>query len=417
MRGTNSIIARAAISTALAAILAGPVGAQSSGTTWSLPEPTATPSSRAQGPVDAQNPLLRPRNAAPEPVPTIAAPPPQVQPSAQPPRVQPTAQPSVTPRSTPTRTPNPAASPSAPEPRASATPEPQGTPSASAPVAPEPLPTPIPAPSAVETPTTAPAPAPAPLAPASQQGLPIWVWAIPAALVVLGALAFFLRRKRPAEEAEDWPEVQEVAEPVAPPVPKPAPVPQPEFASPPVSPRPAPVPPPAAAPEAVDIAFEPVGLRLSLVFATLQYRVTLTAGTDLPAGHLIGDMIGAHGSLTSEQQLAPPLETLTPLKPVPALAARESVTLTGEVQLPLSAIRPLQRANASFFVPLLRVGVVFAETVAPVRRVFTLGIAGGPALAPLRLDTGPMEHRDLGAREVPEARAYPVLPGTLRKAV
>ena len=50
-------------------------------------------------------------------------------------------------------------------------------------------------------------------------------------------------------------------------------------------------------------------------------------------------------------------------------------------------------------------------------RVFTLGIAGGPALAPLRLDTGPMEHRDLGAREVPEARAYPVLPGTLRKAV
>ncbi|MFD2136892.1 hypothetical protein ACFSLT_20270 [Novosphingobium resinovorum] len=151
--------------------------------------------------------------------------------------------------------------------------------------------------------------------------MPIWVWAIPAVLVVLGALAFFLRRKRPAEEAEDWPEVQEVAEPVAPPVPKPAPVPQPEFASPQVSPRPAPTPPPAAAPEAVDIAFEPVGLRLSLVFATLQYRVTLTAGTDLPAGHLIGDMIGAHGSLTSEQQLAPPLETLTPLKPVPALAA------------------------------------------------------------------------------------------------
>lgn len=407
MRGTNSIIARAAISTALAAILAGPVGAQSSGTTWSLPEPTATPSSRAQGPVDAQNPILRPRNAAPEPVPTIAAPPPQVQPSAQPPRVQPTAQPSATPRPTPTRTPNPAASPSAPEPRASATPEPQGTPSASAPVAPEPLPTPIPAPSAVETPTTA--LAPAPLVPAAQEGLPIWVWAIPAVLAVLGALAFFLRRKRPAEEAEDWPEVQEVAEPAAPPVPKPAPVLQPEFASP-------SVPPPAAAPEAVDIAFEPVGLRLSLVFATLQYRVTLTAGTDLPAGHLIGDMIGAHGSLTSEQQLAPPLETLTPLKPVPALAAGESVTLTGEVQLPLSAIRPLQRTNASFFVPLLRVGVVFAETVAPVRRVFTLGIAGGPALAPLRLDTGPMEHRDLGAREVAEARAYPVLPDDRRRA-
>ncbi|MFT4056678.1 MAG: hypothetical protein QM681_19395 [Novosphingobium sp.] len=414
MRGTNSIIARAAISTALVAVLAGPVGAQSGGTTWSLPEPTATPSSRAQGPVDAQNPMLPQRNATPEPVPTIAPPPPQVQPSAQPTRIQPPrAQPSQS-SATPRPAPTPTASSSAPEPRASATPEPQSTPSASAPVVPEPTPTSVP--SAVETPTATPTAAVPPVAPAPQDGLPVWAWAIPAVLAVLGALAFLLRRKRPAEEAEDWSEVQHVVEPVAPPAPKPAPVPQPEFASSLVPPRPAPTLPAAAVPDALEIAFEPVGLRLSLVFATLQYRVTLTAGTDLPAGHLLGDMIGAHGSLTSEQQLAPPLETLTPLKPMPALAAGESVTLTGEVQLPLSAIRPLQRANASFFVPLLRLGVVFAENVGPVRRVFTLGISGGPALAPLRLDTGPMEHRDLGAREVAEARAYPVLPDDRRRA-
>lgn len=452
MRGKNSIIARAAISTALAVILAGSLcapavhaQAANSGSTWSLPEPTATPSTRAQGPVDPQNPVVRPRNSASEPAqnppsapiqtppPTINIPAPQVRsPASQPARVQSerTQSPRVEPSTPPRVRPSAAAAPGAvaPEPRASATPVPQNTPSV--PVAQDPNP----APSPQQAPSAGPTAAAQPLGPATKAGWPAWVWAIPAVLAVLGVLAFVLRRKRPAEEVEDWSEAPAVAaEPVAPPVPKAAAaVPSPDFAPPPApaaradvsqpsaSPAPDSPAPDGPTPDGLEIAVEPVGLRLSLVFATLQYRVTLTAAHDLPAGHLIGDMIGAHGSLTSEQQLAPSPETLTRLKPVPALTAGESITLTGEVQLPLSAIRPLQRANASFFVPLLRLCVVFAENAAAVRRVFTLGISGGisdgRALAPLRLDTGPMEHRELGAREVAEARAYPVLPDGQRRA-
>lgn len=155
-------------------------------------------------------------------------------------------------------------------------------------------------------------------------------------------------------------------------------------------------------------------MRLSLVYATLQYRLTITASQDLPAGHLVGDMIGAHGSIAPEDQLAPAVEALTPLKPMPALAAGESTTLTGEIQLPLSAIRPVRQANASLFVPLVRICVLAGDVA--LRRVFTVGQTGGEALAPLRLDTGPREHRELGAREVEAARAYPVRPPALQRA-
>lgn len=162
------------------------------------------------------------------------------------------------------------------------------------------------------------------------------------------------------------------------------------------------------------MAFEPVGLRLSLVYATLQYRVVVTAGADLPAGQLLGDMIGAHGSIAAEDQLAPAIEALTPLKPVAALAQGESVMLTGEIQLPLNAIRPVRQANASLFVPLVR--LCFTAGGYAMRRVFTVGLTGGEALAPLRMDTGPREHRDLAAREVQAARAYPVHPAALQQA-
>ncbi|MFC6622988.1 hypothetical protein [Novosphingobium panipatense] len=159
----------------------------------------------------------------------------------------------------------------------------------------------------------------------------------------------------------------------------------------------------------MEVAVEVRGLRLSLVFATLQYRVTLTASAPTAGGALLGDMIGAHASMTAEEQLAPPVEAQQQLGAFQTLQPGESATIQGEVQLPLSAIRPLQRGNASLFVPLLRLCLVFdSAEVAPVRRVFTVGLPGDHALAPLRLDKGPMEHRGLLVREVEAARAYPL---------
>lgn len=263
------------------------------------------------------------------------------------------------------------------------------------------------------------APAAAPLA--AQESWPFWWWAAPLALLVLGALAFLLRRGRARPEAQEWEEPEQVAPSPAAIAPAAAPAPKPEIAAAPAKTAPAApqpaftAPAPAVEPAGIEVSFEPAGLRLSLVYATLQYRLTIAAATDLPAGQLLGDMIGAHGSMSPEEQLAPPVEVLTALKSVPPIAAGESVTLTGEIQLPLNAIRPLQQGTASFFVPLVR--MYFINEAVALRRVYTVGIEGGGAgLSPLRLDTGPREHRELAAREVEGARAYPLQPGEHHRA-
>lgn len=426
MRGTNSIIARAALTATLVAGAGGTAHAQSagqSGGTWSLPDPTETQNrSRAQGPVDSQNPVVRPTNAAPQPstsepppattsapgaVPTIAVPPPRPV-ATRAPAPAPTTATTSAPLRAPAPTSDPTSRASAPTPAPASAPSETPTPDTTAGIATS-------APS-VTPPAQVQAPAPASEAP-SAQGWPVWLWAAPIAALVLGALAFLLRRKRPEPEAEEY---EAETAPVLPPKPRPEPaakpaatVPQPAFAPPPEPASPSIAP---AAETGPQIAFEPLGMRLSLVYATLRYRITVTADDALPAGHMLGDMTGAHGSIPPEQQLAPPPEALAALKPIPPLAAGESLTLTGEVQLPLNAIRPLQRGNASFFVPLLRLCALFGDDAAPVRRVFTLGTAGGDALAPLRLDTGPNEFRDLASREVAAARAYPLTAGERRVA-
>ncbi|WP_232495494.1 hypothetical protein [Novosphingobium kaempferiae] len=405
MRGKLSIFAGAG-TTALILSATAPAAAQSANT-WSLPDPSATPTGqRAQGPVDAQNPVVRPSTSAPEPVPTIAPPPPTVRPMPVP---SATATPS--PRPTPRATPTAAPSTAPVTPRATATPTPEPTASTPVQTAPSPSASPVPE-AAAPVPTPAPSAAPI-LEPASTDtAWPTWWWAAPMALVAAigGVVALTRRRSRP--DQVEW-EAEEAA-PVA------APVPQPSFAPPPPPPAPVPQPAPVASapsPTGPELAFEPVGLRLSLVYATLQYRLTVTATAPMEAGHLLGDMIGAHGSIPPEEQLAPAIENLTPLKPVPALAAGESATISGEILLPLNAITPVRQNSASLFVPLVRLCLVSSVASPAVRRVYTVGTAGSAALTPLRLDVGPGEHRTLAAREVEAARAYPVQSARLQQAV
>lgn len=420
MRGNIIIFSHAAMATALSATVlavAAPASAQSSNT-WSLPEPTAAPSApRAQGPVDGQNPVVRPSaepTLAPSPAPVRPAPSPvpTLRPAPPPPtRTAPASRPSASPSLTPTPTPAPAPSPTA---TASIAPE-------TGPVA---SPTPV-VPDAPTAPAADAAPPPAqidtPPVAADGNSWPTWWWlAAGGVIAVLAGLFAFSRRRRARTERQDWAEPQDTA-PIAaeaPPAPEAAPSDaSAAFPPAPLAPQPA-FTPSVQAPtaESLDLSFEPLGLRLSLVYATLRYRVTITAGAGLPAGHLIiGDVMGAHASIPPEQQLAPPLETLAKLKAVPTLAPGETATLTGELQLPLGAIRPLQQGNASFFVPLVRLYVVGEDGEIALRRVFTIGIDGGTAtLGPVRLDTGPQEHRQLAAREVEAARQFPLQPAQHR---
>lgn len=154
-------------------------------------------------------------------------------------------------------------------------------------------------------------------------------------------------------------------------------------------------------------------MRLSLVYATLQFRLLLRTQTEIPAGKLLGDMISAHGSLPQSMQLAPPPEALGVLQPIPPLAPGQTLDVKGELRLPLNAIRPLQQGAASFMVPLVRLALLGDEGTSPhleLGCVFTVGIPGsGPALAPLRLDTGPRDFATLAAREIETARRTALL--------
>ncbi len=419
-------------------LLAGPTTAFAQ-STWSLPpgqqEGQSPP--RSQGPVDPQNPTVNSRDtgAAPAPdapaatpsarpapvqppVPTIAAPPPPPRAAERPqPRA---AAPVPAPSATPTRP--------APAPVQEAT---SATPSSAATPSPEPMSS-LPAPRETASPQSAPSAQPEISQAASAAHWPEWWLAIPAALVAagIGVFALLRRRRAPAtawEEAglepEGEPEDELVddaadatltAEAVAAldPVPTVSPIPRVQpprnpdpQRNPEPQPRPAPLPAPSG-PGVIAVHFEPVSLRLSLVYATLQYRLTLSgpkAGLS-QAWSVLGDMISAHASLSQAEQLAPDPSSLPLRHSLDGLAPGETRAFKGELQLPLNAIRVMRQGQASLFVPLVRICLADGQGHLE-RRVFTLGVPGeGSGLAPIRLDTGPRDHAELAVREIEAAR-------------
>jgi hypothetical protein len=157
-------------------------------------------------------------------------------------------------------------------------------------------------------------------------------------------------------------------------------------------------------------------VRLSLVYATLQYELELAnAGTSgLPPLQVRTDLTSAHTSLSTREQLAPAAEELELKHTMPALAPGESTVLKGEVRVPLQQVRPLVKGSAQFFVPLVRFCLIDPDGAA-VRRVFTVGPRdpGSGTLASVRLDAGPRNLRDLDAREIEAARGFALDPVTV----
>lgn len=413
-------------------LLAGPTTAFAQGT-WSLPpgQQEGQSAPRSQGPVDPQNPSLTPRDSAPEPapsaqpssVPTIVAPPPPAARATERPQPRATTAPAPVPSATPARpaeTPRVEATTTA-APSSAVTPSPEPVPTAAATgetIAPQPVP-----PAAPET----------AVQPSATPHWPEWWLAIPAALVGVGIGVFALLRRRRApatawEEAGLEPEAEpedEIADEVADasstvtaaeavaaldPVPAVSPIPRvqpPRNPEPQRRPTPQPAPQPTpSGPGVIAVHFEPVSLRLSLVYATLQYRLTLSAPeTSLSQPwRVLGDMISAHASLSQGEQLAPDPAALPLRHTLEALAPGETREFKGELQLPLNAIRVMRQGQASLFVPLVR--LCLADEQGHIeRRVFTLGVPGeGAGLAPIRLDTGPRDHTAIAMREIEAAR-------------
>jgi hypothetical protein len=207
-----------------------------------------------------------------------------------------------------------------------------------------------------------------------------WFWVLCGLLVLAGA-GFAVRtwlRRRTGSSATAVPEIERPR--VAPPA-QPAAVPAAPTA--PASPLPV--------GEPLQVTLEPLRLSLTLMNATLAWRLEVAnrgsgSLTDLTIG---ADMISAHASMSREEQLSGPGRTALPVQRIARLEPGESRTVEGEFRLPLGQIVPIRQGNAALLLPLARFRVE-AEGAQPLVRTFAVGQPGnGSTLQPFRLDQGP----------------------------
>jgi hypothetical protein len=152
-----------------------------------------------------------------------------------------------------------------------------------------------------------------------------------------------------------------------------------------------PAPSPAVGAERLQVSLEPLRLSLTLINATLAYRLEIAnRGAAALTGLTIGaDMISAHASLSREEQLSGPRAEGVPVQRIERLDPGESRVIAGEFRLPLTQVMPIRQGNAALLLPLARFRVE-GGGAAPVVRTFVVGQPGqGNALQPFRLDLGP----------------------------
>ncbi len=348
-----------------------PAGAQSV-SDFRLPPGSASATPRPQGPVDPDSP---PPVAATPSAPPSAAPSPAQSPAA--------------------RVVVPAAAPAPP--RSVALPAPVARGTAIASPAPAPVEAAAPAPTATEFPPAtdvppAPATAAAPQVAAAGEGsVPLWQL-VPVGLGFIGLGVFLFRRRRPQPVHQE----EALADAESPMV-------LPELDD--LSSAPAPAPAPAE-PDWLALEMEPVRFSVSLVNATLQYRLRLTnlLGHDVGPLAIAADMIGAHASLPEDSQLGRDGAGLELRHELALLGAGQTSELKGELRLPLAAVTPIRSGAATLIVPLVRLrveapGLTLARAVV----VGESPAAPGGLLRPFRLDTGPRIFGEVSQRGIAEA--------------
>jgi hypothetical protein len=342
-----------------ATTLASPAGASLSGFRLPGEQPQQERPPDVQGPVAPDVPASRRNPAAPSPTPTAARPSPA-----------PTIAPQPIELPTGLRAPPPQANPA----RRSATPTaaaptPGPTAAAGLPQA-EPATAPSPA-AAAPPPADLPAAQPAPAAQAGWS----WRWLLGAVSLLLAALA-----------AAAWGLRRRARRPIGP-------MAVPQIERPRVGPA---SPPPASEPampaEPLQVSLEPLRLSLTLMNATLAYRLALTNNGPAPlTGLAIGaDMISAHASMSREEQLSGPSTVNgAAAQRIERLEPGETRVVAGEFRLPFPQIVPIRQGDAALLLPLARFRVE-AEGARPLVRTFVVGQPGqGSGLQPFRLDLGP----------------------------
>lgn len=230
-----------------------------------------------------------------------------------------------------------------------------------------------------------------------------WLWPLLAAmLAVMAGLGWAASRRRGGA-------VRTPPEFVRPRMPQPVPVPAPASGEPAnAAPVPSSAPAFAAAPgaPAVSIVLDATRMSATLINATLSYRLVVTNRSTVPISDLAvsGDMISAHASVSDADMLSGGAAAMPALHRITALAPGESMTLTGDIRLPLAAITPIRRGEAQLFVPLARFRTSGTAAGLEVTEHSAFLVGQEPEarakLQPFRLDLGPRLYSQVGQRPI-----------------
>lgn len=357
---------------------------------FSIPTSRPTSNPRAQGPVDADAPIIRtvvPRpSSTPSPVPVAS---PTTAPSS------PVGAASGPRQANQTRSP-------APAPRTVAAPPPStGASAAPSPSAAAPGITPFPLPSSTITPASA--PSISTIEPPAAEGstASFWPWVAGGAGLLALVFAGLWWRSRRTTQTAQLEFIPPVVKAPAAPQPEPAmvtPLPEPQLSAAPAM----------ALQPGLGIALEATRMSASLMATTLSYTLTLTNNSPdtLSALAIEGDMIAAHASLPPERQIASQTDRLELRHALVTLAPGESAEFKGDFRLPLASLNPIRAGDAAFFVPLARLRVEASTSAGePLVKAQTwvvgeTGDTPGAGLRPFRLDLDPRTYSKVGQRAV-----------------
>ncbi|MEZ5687975.1 MAG: hypothetical protein R3E21_04190 [Caenibius sp.] len=144
-------------------------------------------------------------------------------------------------------------------------------------------------------------------------------------------------------------------------------------------------------------------LSLTLLNASLAYRITLSnmSGSAIRGITVGSDLVTAHANVPTQHQIAAHGQHLAPQHTVDLLLPDQNAQMSGELRLPIPAIHPMRRGDAVMFVPLLRLridGEGMEEMVLQTLVVGQKPAGPGAGLRPFRLDLGPRIYGDIGYR-------------------
>jgi hypothetical protein len=349
-------LSAAALPAAALMALAAPLAAQETPGSFELPPASPSPTPAPAGPADERGGVAIPPRAVPTAPPSVDA-----APSATP-----------LPDRAPIALPPPPVRESAPPARAGApsAPAPALAPPAATPEATQPPGAPAPAPSDPAPPFTS-APADAGRAAAAPENafppsaLPDW-WPFAAgglgALALLGgaALAWRRRKARPLR----------LAAPAA------------------AAERESAAAPPAADLPRLDLTLEITAATRSLMMFTLEYRLAIANRSERAVNDLALALQLACARASGAGN-APSAGSAQALQSIARIGPHQARSITGTVQLPLSAIAPLRQGTTPLFVPLVHV-TLEGEGQRPLARSFVVGTPSASGrVHPIPLDVPP----------------------------